>query len=361
MKILLIDECYPLNTRNVKILSSLEHLYPTSEIQVVTWDREKAFDKQKESHKVWSWHLYTRHATYGNKLQKLYGLLGYRAFCKKIIRRICPDIVIASHWNNLLMLPTLDRKQMLIYENLDAPTGPFITRCILNCIERVYMSHALTIHASRFYTEIYPNKYNQIVLENKPVVETKSTHYSPQKPLRIAYLGNIRYIDILKNIADAVKNDNRFLLSYHGGGPDYEKLKEYVGGISNIQITGVYRYEDIEKLYHETDLIWAAYPNKDFNVQYAISNKFHESLAYAIPTIYSDRTRLGEYVVANSMGFQVNPYSVASIRTLLNFIHSDSNLLIQVHKSLKLHSQNETTWQDDFVKLKEKIDAFFDS
>lgn len=360
MKILLVDECYPLNTRNIKILSSLRRFYPNSEIHVITWDRAGDFDANDVVESKWKWHLYTHSARYGNKLQKLFGLFGYRSFCKKIVRAIKPDVIIASHWNNLLMLPRLDYdKQMLIYENLDAPTGPSLVRYILGRIEQSYMSHALTIHASRFYTAIYPQKYRQMVLENKPVFNTTPVDYSPHKPLRIAYLGNVRYIDILKNLADAVRGDERFKLSYHGGGPDYEDLKDYVNGVPNIFMTGPYKYEEIEHLYGSADIIWAAYPNKDFNVQYAISNKFHESLAYAIPAVYADKTRLGEYVVASSLGCQVNPYSVEDIRSLLIELYSNRERLLQIHESLKKQIKEETFWDDDFKALKTEIDAFF--
>lgn len=360
MKILLVDECYPLNTRNIKILSSLRRFYPNSEIHVITWDRAGDFDANDVVESKWKWHLYTHSARYGNKLQKLFGLFGYRSFCKKIVRAIKPDVIIASHWNNLLMLPRLDYdKQMLIYENLDAPTGPSLVRYILGRIEQSYMSHALTIHASRFYTAIYPQKYRQMVLENKPVFNTTPVDYSPQKPLRIAYLGNVRYIDILKNLADAVRGDERFKLSYHGGGPDYEDLKDYVNGVPNIFMTGPYKYEEIEHLYGSADIIWAAYPNKDFNVQYAISNKFHESLAYAIPAVYADKTQLGEYVVASSLGCQVNPYSVEDIRSLLIELYSNRERLLQIHESLKKQIKEETFWDDDFKALKTEIDAFF--
>lgn len=360
MKILLVDECYPLNTRNTKLLNSLCLHYPYSEIHVVTWDRAGDFDTNAVEGSEWKWHLYKRPARYGNKLQKLAGMFGYRSYCRKEIRMIAPDVVIASHWNNLLMLPRLNYdRQMLIYENLDAPTGPSVIRCMLRRIESSYMSHALTIHASRFYTSIYSKKYRQIVLENKPVFNVHPVDYSPQRPLRIAYLGNVRYIEILKNLADAVKGDERFLLSYHGGGPDYETLRNYVSGVSNIFLTGPYKYEDIEQLYRNADVIWAAYPNRDFNVRYAISNKFHESMAYAVPAVYADKTRLGEYASQNHFGYQVNPYSVESISSLLTELFSNRGQLMKIHESLKKQHEKETSWEDDFVILKKEIDAFF--
>lgn len=360
MKILLIDECYPLNTRNVKILKSFSLMYKDCDIHILTWDRLSEYVPEKKAGNGWKWHIYTRHAVYGNKIQKLSGLFGYRIFCVRTIKEIAPDLIVASHWNNLLMLPSLDYdRQMLIYENLDAPTGPAFGRFFLNRIERSYMKKALTIHASRFYTSIYPVKYRQLVLENKPNIEAKAVQYSPDAPLRIAYLGNIRYLNILKNLADALRGDKRFVLYYHGGGPDFQALREYVGQESNIIMTGVYSYDDIEHLYANSDVIWAAYPNKDFNVRYAISNKFHESLAYAVPAIYADNTCLGEYASSNGLGFQTNPYDVVAIRKLMNEIVSDRQRLIQMSDSLKCQYAEETSWHEDFMKVKNEVDTFF--
>lgn len=361
MKILLVDEAYPLNTRNTKILGSLARCYPDADFHIVTWDRAGQYDAKADGEDHWQWHLYTRPATYGNRMQKLAGMSGYRTFCSQVVRGVAPDVVIASHWNNLLMLPRLDHgRQMLIYENLDAPTGPALGRWLLNRVEACYMKRAaLTVHASRFYTQIYPRKYRQLVLENKPVIATEPVDYTPASPLRIAYLGNVRYLDILKNLADAVRGDDRFVLYYHGGGPDYAQLKEYTASARNIHMTGPYRYEDIERLYRQTDIIWAAYPNRDFNVRYAISNKFHESMAYAIPAIYADNTCLGRYVEDNGTGYQVDPYSVEAIKKLLDGIVCDMQGLRVRHEALKVQYRNETSWDEDFMKLKAEIDAFF--
>lgn len=356
-KIVLVDECVPINTRNTKILDSLALSFPNAEIHVISWDRENKYHKDSSN---WEYHLFTRPAIYGNKIQKLSGLFGYRKFCCTEIRKINPDIVIASHWNNLLMLPSLSKRQMLIYENLDAPTGPFMGRKILNAIEHFYMNKAaLTIHASRFYTDLYPQKYPQLVLENKPTINTQSVNYSPERPLRIVYLGNIRYIDILKNLADAVKDNKNIIVYYHGSGPDYQQLIDYTQKMSNIVCTGAYKYEDIEKIYSNADVIWAAYPNKDFNVKYAISNKFHESMAYGIPAIFSDNTKLGDYANLSKIGFEVDPYSVIDIQTLIDSLLSDKDKLKNAHIQLKSEYLKETSWNQDFVSIVQHINKFF--
>lgn len=357
-KIVLVDESIPINTRNTKILDSLALSFPNAEIHVISWDRE---NKYQEDSSDKHYHLFKRPAKYGNKVQKLFGLFGFRKYCCAEINDINPDIIIASRWNNLLMLPSLRKNQMLIYENLDTPTGPLIGRKFVNFIEHYYMNKAaLTIHASRFYTHIYPKKYPQLVLENKLAFQTPCVDYAPQTPLRIALLGNIRYFSILKTLVDAVKDDNRFQLYFHGYGPDYETLKEYTQSSTNIHCTGEYKYEDMGNLYSESDLSWAAYPNKDFKVKYDISNKFYDSIAYTIPAVYSEQTMLGDYVDANKIGFKINPYSVEAIKDLLNGFVSDKTRLSSVHDNLVEFKRHETTWNEDFKKLESAILQFFE-
>lgn len=354
MKILLIDESYPLNTRNTKILRSLSDRINNAETHVITWDRQRDFHGGEQG---WNYHIYAQSAAYGNKWQKLKGLFGYRRFCKTTLKEVQPDIIIVSHWNNLLMLSALDySRQMVIYENLDSPTGPWVGRKVLNMIERFYMRRiALTIHASRFYTDIYPKRYPQFVLENKPTITTTKAPYHPQKRLRVVYLGNIRYIEILKNLVDAVRGHDNLQLFFHGGGPDYSTLVAYTKDLPNVVCTGTYQYEQIDEFYHHADVIWASYPNRDFNVRYAISNKFHESIAFGVPAIYAENTRLASYATERNIGCSVDPYSSKAIEKLLLHLAEDTASLTSMHQSLLAQQEEESTWEQDFDRLMVQI------
>jgi len=353
-KIILIDESFPINSRNARILLSIREAFPDSELHVISWDREHSFTHSDEP---WIYHLFQQRAQYGNKLQKLFGMIGYRQYCKQLIQSIQPTSIIASHWNNLLMVPSLDWNQtQLIYDNLDAPTGPWLVRQLLRFIEHFYMRRAtLTVHASRFYTQLYSPAFPQLVLENKLMQMPQPISYTVHQPIRIAFLGNIRYLNILQNLVDAVRDDQRFALAFHGSGPDLERLKKYIGTATNVVCTGAYNYAQMADLYEKTDLIWAAYPNKDFNVQYAISNKFHESIAYTIPAIYSEKTKLAEYVTDNTIGLAVNPYSVQAIQDLLIHLASCPQELMDCHQHLLLARVNDHTWNDAIQPLLKKL------
>lgn len=356
MHILLIDDIFPINTRNSKILSSLASHYKDGvKLSVITWNRNNAdttgFD---------NYYFYEKVSAYGKKLRKLVNLWGYRRFCHSTIKMLSPDVVIASHWNNLLLVPRLCRqKQMLIYENLDVPTGPEPIRKVVARLEKMKMKDAnLTIHASRFFCSLYDSSLPQIVLENKPTFEAVPSEYKMHTPIRVAFIGLIRHLDILKNLISAIRSDTRFCLYLHGDGHACQQLTEFAKGEPNICFTGRYTYADINKLYEQSDVIWAAYPNKDFNVRYAISNKFHESLIFGIPTIYSINTEVGNYASSNSIGMQVDPYSVESIKEILADIASGTIDLSNLHTNMLKFQESQTTWNEDFMQVIRAIDCF---
>ena len=164
---------------------------------------------------------------------------------------------------------------------------------------------------------------------------------------------------ISKVLIDAVRDDSRFQLYFHGDGHAKEYLEECAAGASNIFFTGRYAYEDVAKLYQQTDVVWAAYPNKDFNVVYAISNKFHESLAFGIPTVYADKTCLGDFVVEKHIGMAVDPYSVDAVKRLLENIVAHQDDLRKMARDMRAFGKQQTTWEEDFSKVTQAIDSFF--
>ena len=356
-RIVLIDECFPINTRNRRIIASLSGYYKEeAELIVITWDRNNEYTQELPG-----FYVYKKVSAYGNRVQKFFNMWGYYRYCRSLVRELKPDIVIASHWNNLLMVPRLNHeRQMLIYENLDMPSGPFPIRFITSTLEKWKMRKVnLTVHASRFFASQYPVSFPQMVLENKPTFNISAGNgHETQSPLRIAFIGNLRYFDILKNLVEALRGDNRFQLYFHGSGPAQEQLKKLAGITSNIFFTGYYAYDDVPRLYEQTDLVWAAYPNKDYNVRYAISNKFHESVMLGVPAIYSSRTRLGEYASQNNIGIEVDPYSVDAIKEMLNQIAMGTIDLRNMKKSISEYSTRQTTWDEDFRSLVDAINRF---
>lgn len=354
--ILLIDSSYPINTRNERILSSLEQNFLNIPVYAIAWNRDER--SMVDSDRTF---VYNRVSEYGSLFKKLCNLIGYFHFIKKYNKKLLPKIIIASHWDMLLLAVIMRQKgQRIIYENLDVPTsGNNWLQKLLLRIEKwaVNRSDAMIV-ASRFFLPLYTYyRGKKFVIENKPlnIVVAANPELRKEQGLVISYIGLVRYIQILKNLVDAVRSLKNVTLYIHGEGQDLIALKEYAKDVTHVHFTGRYEGAELPALYRSADVVWAAYPNKDYNVKYAISNKYHESIAYQVPCIYSDKTCLGDWVKEKEIGIVVNPYSVNDIRNVLDNLGKNRSLLFEIQKNLSQYSSEEKSWSEQFSAFKDYL------
>lgn len=344
----IIDCSIPINTRNQKIINSLKEFIPGCEVHVITWNRE-GIKLPEDTY----FHAYDCIAPYADVIAKLKGMYGFKKYIGKTLDAINPDVIIASHWSNLVLTTGYKKKgQTLVYENLDIPTGGKLVRGVSRFLEfRALKKVDLILYASRFFKSLYPQSIPQYILENKPAYNPSLKEGGLGNPLKIAFIGSVRYKDILVNLVDAVKGNPKFELYFHGSGEDLPAMQDYCKGMNNVFFTGKYDYSTVVSLYHQSDIIWAGYPNKDFNVVYAISNKFHESLYVGVPCVYSDKTMLADFVKEQNIGFVVDPYNVDSIRGLFDAIAKGEIDMVKVKNTMIEYQKSETTWDEDFKQI----------
>lgn len=358
MKILLVDSNEPINHRNVKIIDSL-NTFPDCEVIVVTWQRD--LKKEEQAYTSNKKYLFIRDSKLGDKLKKASNLLAYLKFIKKVNKQEKPDFIIASHYDMLVLSSLIKlQNQKLIYENLDVPTSynAFVLRA-LRLIERLALRRCdYVIYASRFYPTLYPffKKHYQI-LENLPKIDvlTAENKIVGKKKKVISFIGGVRYIEILFRLIEEAAKFSDIEIRIHGEGHESDKLKEFISQrkIENgVKITGAYDYGQIPELYLNSDFIWSVYPNRNFNVKYAISNKFHESIFFEIPAIFSTETKLGDYVTNQSIGLAVDPNSNDEIFKLLAKIDSGGIRAGDFVKNIKeFKEKNRPDWDQGIGEL----------
>ncbi len=349
-KVILIDSSYPINSRNQRILESLVKSF---KVEYVTWNRENAnLISEKFKSKI-----YNKKSKYGNKLLKAINLYGFFKFIKNSIREEKPDIVIASHWDMLVLLAIIKGKNKfkLVYENLDMPDSKnVIIRNFLKILENLSLKKTNgVILASRFFKKHYVGT-NSLVYENYTFIKEVIQQGNGEiKKKNIAFIGNVRHLDILKNLILAFKNSKLFNIHIYGSGIVKSKLEEFCNRdeISNVIFHGSYLYKDIAKIYSEIDYVWAAYPNDSFNVVHAISNKFFEVIAFNKICIFSDKTNLGKLVSSHGIGIIVNPYSIESIRDEVLKIDKNDKAKIILNNIAAFKEKESVYWKNHEYKL----------
>lgn len=326
-KLLILDTTFPINTRTERFKNTLGKNY---DVYVCAWGRDKLANKCGLS----KYFIYETGIGYGNQLKKLLYLSFFILFAVRVVCKVRPKIIFASHWDSLvcailIKLIFLGRIKV-IYDCLDMPTAS--NRIINKALTRVEHFNLkwvdLTIFASRFFKPLYPKKIKSLIFENYPSQDTLENQveipswikiknielYKNKK--NIAWIGVVRYFEILENILYIIK-DTDFSFYVFGDGPDLNKLKSKVKEMnldSKVEFFGRYSPSDLKFIYDMSGLVWAAYPTQDFNAVYAISNKYFECSYFNKPPIISSKTKMAENLIDNKSVILVDEYSVKDIK-----------------------------------------------
>ncbi|MSS61775.1 glycosyltransferase [Fusobacterium sp. FSA-380-WT-2B] len=358
-KILLVDKMYPLNTRNERLIMTLRKKF---KVNFIAWDRES---NCKES--IEDGYIFSSFEGYGNKIKKIIGMRKYFKFLKEKILENKPDILICSHWDMLLLCKLMKYKGKILYENLDLPTSKNkIILFILLKLEKILVKNIDGIlFASRFFVKLYDEvKCPKLLIENLPLKKiTKKIEIKKENPknIRISFIGSLRYFDDMKKLLEAIQKIENVEVYLIGKGAENEKFKKFIINkkLKRVFMMGDYNYEEIARYYQISDFIWAVYPANDYNVKYAISNKFHESIIFEKICFFSKNTLLGEYVDKNKIGISINSSNKESIeKTILNILNHPEKI-VEITENIKKYKQNKILYweenEENLIKFIEKL------
>lgn len=164
--------------------------------------------------------------------------------------------------------------------------------------------------SSKGFKEFLPS-YDYIVTHNIDfssidLVKNSSQRRCSETPIRISFIGNVRYFEENKRLLNLFKNDERFMLQYYG--TQSEKLKEYCenNSISNVDFYGRFTPNKTSEFYLNTHIINNVYGNGSMELITALSNKLYFSASLHMPILVSPNTFMEEVTRKYGFGFVVN-------------------------------------------------------
>ncbi|MCH7296580.1 glycosyltransferase [Acinetobacter higginsii] len=358
-KILIIDTTWPINSRTERFKKTFQRYF---DVVVVAWNRGV-----KSNNKVEDTYVLDTEIGYGNQLKKLIMLPIFFIHIYSVSKAEKPDTLFASHWDSLIcaviLKLTWNWNVKIIYDCLDLPTfSNSLIRKLIVFLERVCLNFvSLTIFASRYFKQLYPSKLKSYVFENYPSHSLLNSCLEkpewiklydekiPKDCRNVAWIGVVRYFNIIEKILLAIKDTNIYFFVF-GDGPELEKVIEAVNDHKlNDQVVffGRYKTSELKHIYEKSDLVWAAYPTNDFNAIYAISNKYFECSFFEKRIILSRKTKMAEGIKQNPSVILVDEYSSVDIRDKIL-----SNIKLEKYDKY----ESDTFWEDheeafiDFLK-----------
>lgn len=261
------------------------------EYDVIFWNREIAENRFPSNYKV-----------YRNpmrmdlpKEKKLKGFLGFRRYCKSCIKE--------EKYNKIVALTTLSAFflfDILIWKYpkryiFDIRDFSYENIRWFKIIESWLIKKSeYTVISSPYFKEFLMENYEYLLCHNHNRQDdnvVKKAAKRKEDKINVGFVGSMRYFDHQKYIIDALSDDDRFILSYYGTGPEYDKFLKYKTdkNISNMFLYGSYDYREIGRILEEIDILNNSYGYVDDclnpEIRYAISNKYYSGLQWKIPQL----------------------------------------------------------------------------
>lgn len=250
-------------------------------------------------------------------IKKVKGVLSYNSILYSFsldTAMIAVAIKVLSFKNIKIIYECGDIRSVLLGQKLKNSFFRLIERFI---IKQSY----IVVTTSPAYIEDYflkiqkQNKSKLFLLENKikePVPKPINKKiWNGNRPLVIGYFGLLRCkrtLDILFTLAKDYPE--HFFIYIRGFNFGLDNLGKLSNTEENIDFQGEYVYpDDLAEIYGKVDIVWGAYPFEGTDIgnwQWAMTNRFYESLYYKTPIITQQGTQDARRVIEHQVGLAVN-------------------------------------------------------
>lgn len=264
------------------------------------------FDKLKIQYEVLFWNRGMRKITVSDnyyyydskcddmdsKAKKLFDFRGFRKWVVSHLESHKTDgLILLSTLTGVLLCDKLGKyKKKYIFDIRDYSFEKYV---FFRCIEKSVIKRSyFTAISSKGFRAFLP-KYDYVVAHNfnrNEMIES-SKFIKSSGVINFVWNGTIRYFDFQKKYIDALANDSRFMMVYHGKGEHLERFKTYCEnrGITNVEFTGPYdnnkKYELLQNAHILNNCYGGDYGDE---LRYAVSNRFYDGLIYHIPQVVEE-------------------------------------------------------------------------
>lgn len=252
--------------------------------------------------------FYSKQGT--NKLKKIIPYLRFAKMIKRMLKK--------NSYQKLIVLTTVPAfllKKILIqkysgkyifdYRDYSFEKYVFYKNAVNKIADN---SYATFLSSGGFYTFVNKSSKTNLVHNiSNSAFETKELK-PVNFPIRIGFVGLVRYFDINTKLIEAFKNNPEYSLVYHGSIYDDCNLPMYCKrhSINNVMFTGPYENSEKPDLYADIDIINSIYSLSSPEVSQAIPNRLYDGALFKKPLLVAKNCYLAEVVEKYGLGKSID-------------------------------------------------------
>lgn len=331
-----------------------------NKVEILCWDRDNRFpDKKIEYINNIKIVRYNEDSKYGSGLKQIFKLLKFKKDCKNYVKNsnVKYDYIHCHDLDGMLIGYLLKIKNVKLifdmhefYETGSYAKIALIIRKLVGFLQdKAYK--IIHVNEQQIKNIHDKNKEKLVYLPNYPEKDKfKDVKHIESKKLRITYAGYIRHLLPMENLIKAADELDDILVSIHGSGNLYNRIKNMEKNYKNIKVTGAFKHEEITKFYSESDLIYIVYNKDDINDKTALPTKFFEAIISKIPMIVAKDSLLEETVNKYNIGFSVDGTNYQEIKKLLKEIIENRKMINEKKNNIEKISNN-FVWEEAVKEL----------
>lgn len=251
------------------------------------------------------------------RIRKIPNYLKYRSFAYKVIKEGDFGLLIPLHTMPALTLYGLLKgkyARRFIFDYRDVTMERILP--FRAAIGQIVKHSVATFVSSEAFRAFLPtgNKVistHNILLDSLHQRDRRRAAPRSHRPIRIRFWGFVRHESVNRALIDAIANDARFELHYHGRQEGVAaRLQEHVSqnAIRNVHFHGPYSPTDRYDFAAETEIIHNLYDN-DHGTIYATGNKYYDGIALYLPQLCSADSHMGDLVEEIEVGLACSPFA----------------------------------------------------
>lgn len=149
----------------------------------------------------------------------------------------------------------------------------------------------------------FVNSLNPIIYNE---VKNKKNYFVKANPIKLCFIGYVRFFEEDKRLLLSLKNDNRFVVQYFGAGSDILKMFAEQNNIYNVEFKSSFNPSETLDLLNDSSIINNLYGNKNIALDTAISIKYYYSIILKLPILVYKDTYMEEITRNSGHAFVFN-------------------------------------------------------
>lgn len=246
------------------------------------------------------------------KVSKTPTFLRFRKYAVNILKQNNYKFVIT--WNTFTIF--------LFYTYLKGKKIPYIHNIrdyfneknpFINLMQNKVSNDSLlnTISSQGFRRFLPDQKYMMVHSMNEEMdLEITKLQNSLNKPIKIGFVGNVRFVKEQERLIQLFKNDERFMLYFCG--TNSEKLQDYIdeNKVHNVELKGAFEPSETNTLINEMTLINNIFGNESDSVSTLTSIRLYYSTLLYRPILVNNNTHMADLVEKNGIGFSLDFHDI---------------------------------------------------